>query len=91
MAEFCHILGGSSLQLLEAETKEKKQGHNPNKAIFNCNSLSCLVKHYDFFSYLPHYEISNNVQHLPGTFTTHNVPEIEQQSVSLSKDFICEN
>lgn len=71
MAEFCHILGGPSLQLLEPETKEKKQGHNPNKAIFNCNSLSCLVKHYDFFSYLPHYEISNNVQHLPGTFTTH--------------------
>lgn len=46
MAEFCHILGGPSQQSLEPETKEKKQRRNPNKAMFNCNSLSSLVKHY---------------------------------------------
>lgn len=101
MAEFCHILGGPSQQPLEPETKEKKQRHNPNKAMFNCNSLSGLVKHYEGkenFSILslshlsPHCKIANNVAaSARPADNTQNVPEIDQQSLSLSNDFICEN
>lgn len=63
--------------------QREKARAQPEQAIFNCNSLSCLVKHYKgkkklhslplCFLYLPHYEISNNVQHLPGKFTTHRM------------------
>lgn len=79
MAEFCHILGGPSQHPLGPETKEKKQVHNPNKAIFNCNSLSCLVKHHEGkenFSILSLSRLSLAVkhprmwQHPPGEFPT---------------------
>lgn len=81
--------------------QEKKQGHNPNKEIFHCNSLSCLVKHYEgkenfsilsLLSSFPHCKIAKKVatstRRVPITQT---VPQIGQQSLSFSNDFICEN
>lgn len=72
--------------------ERKKQGHKPDKALFNCNSLSCLVKHHEGkenFSILSLSHLSLTVklpimwQHPPGEFTA--------PRLYLSNDFICEN